>query len=104
MGLMPGPHHVYFLKHHNEATNAGVLARINVTGTYDVTEIPGMPFNPGMGCAIEYLPALLFADRHDRLFLLRGGSGTNDSDGSDWTSDSSVQQLAMSDLVAKAWS
>jgi hypothetical protein len=98
------PDHVYFLKHHNLATHAGVLARINKTGTYDVTEIPGMPFNPGMGCALEYLPASLFADHHDRLFVLRGGSGTNNSDGSNWTTDTTAQQLAIYDLVAQTWS
>jgi chitobiase/beta-hexosaminidase-like protein/NHL repeat-containing protein len=98
------PDHVYFLKHHNLATNAGVLARINKTGPYGVAEIPGMPFNPGMGCAIEYLPASLFADRHDRLFILRGGSGANNSDGSGWTSDTSAEQLAIYDLVAQTWS
>jgi len=98
------PDHVYFLKHHNVATDVGVLARVNKAGAYDVTEIPGMPFNPGMGCAIEYLPASLFADRHERLFVLRGSSGTSTSDGSSWTVDTTEQQLAIYDLVAQTWS
>jgi sugar lactone lactonase YvrE len=97
------PEHVYFLKHHNVGTNAGVLARINKTGSYDVREIPGMPFNPGMGCALEYVPASLFADRHDRLFVLRGGSGTGNSDGAGWTGATTLRQLAIYDLVAESW-
>ena len=66
-----GPDRVFYVKHYNFANSNGVLASINKTGTPVITNIPGMPFNPGMGCAVEYLPASLFADGHARLYVLR---------------------------------
>ncbi|MCX6927620.1 MAG: immunoglobulin domain-containing protein, partial [Verrucomicrobia bacterium] len=55
-----GPDNVYYLKHWNVAAHSGVLASINKTGTPSITNIAGMPINPGMGCAVEYMPASLF--------------------------------------------
>ena len=99
-----GPDNAYFLKHYNVATTAGVLASINKVGTPANTNIAGLPFNPGMGCAIEYLPGTLFTnDNHARLYVLRGGTGTGDNDGGSWTSATSVDQLAIYDLVTKTW-
>jgi sugar lactone lactonase YvrE len=99
-----GPDDVYFLKHHGTAANAGVLARLSKFGTPTLAEIPGMPFNPGMGCAIEFISGALFADRHDRLYVLRGGTGSGDGDGAGWTTASTTSQLAIYDLVAQTWS
>jgi hypothetical protein len=65
--------------------------------------ISGMPFNPGMGCALEFMPGALFADRHDRLYVLSGGTGSGDGDGGGWTTATSTDQLAVYDLVAQTW-
>ena len=98
-----GPANVYYIKHDNVAANSGVLASINKTGTPSITSIPGMPLNPGMGCAVEYMPGSLFGDGHARLYVLSGGKNNTDGDGSDWTAATSVNQLAVYDLVTKAW-
>jgi hypothetical protein len=99
-----GPNEVFFLKHYNVAASNGVLARINKSGPPTITSLPGMPFNPGMGCAIEYLPASLFNDGHARLYMLRGGAGTGDNDGSGWTAETTTNQLAILDLTTETWS
>ena len=57
-----------------------------------------------MGCAVEFMPSTLFPDRHDRLYVLRGGSGITDGAGEDWTTATSTNQLAIYDLVAQTWS
>jgi hypothetical protein len=95
---------VYFIKHNSSAAGAGVLAAINKTGTAVATFISGMPFNPGMGCAIEYMATNLFTDQHARLFVLSGGTNNIDGDGKAWTTATSTNQLAIYDLVAKTWS
>jgi hypothetical protein len=98
-----GPDAVYFLKHSFAATDPGVLARVSRTGLPSLVELSGLPFNPGMGCAIEYLPGSLFADGHERLFVLRGGTGTSDGDGAAWTTDVITGQLAILDRVRNTW-
>ena len=103
-GACVGSANVYFLKHNSTGASPGALAGINKTGTPIITGIAGMPFNPGMGCAVEYIPATLFADAHDRLYVLSGGTGTGDNDGGGWTTATSTNQLAIYDLVAQAWS
>ena len=95
---------VYFIKHNTSAAVAGVLAAINKTGAPVATLISGMPFNPGTGCAIEYMPTNLFSDQHARLFVLRGGTNNTDGDGKGWTMATSTNQLAVYDLAAQAWS
>ncbi|HWI58704.1 MAG TPA: LamG-like jellyroll fold domain-containing protein [Bacillota bacterium] len=98
-----GPDNVYYIKHYNVATTAGVLAGINKTNTTSITNIPGMPFNPGMGCAVEYLPGNLFTNGHARLYVLRGGTGTGDNDGQGWKTATTANQLAVYDLVSRTW-
>ena len=98
-----GPVNAYYLKHDDVATHSGVLASVNRTGTPTITLINGMPFNPGMGCAIEYMPGSLFSDGHARLYVLSGGTNNTDQDGSDWTNAKTVDQLAVYDLVTTAW-
>jgi hypothetical protein len=98
-----GPDYVYLLKHNGTATNAGVLAAINNSGAPSLSYIAAMPFNPGMGCAIEFIPATLSADSHDRLYVLSGGTGSGDNDGGGWTTATSTNQLAIYDLVAQTW-
>jgi hypothetical protein len=98
-----GPNSVYYIKHYNVRLNNGVLASINKTGTPSITNIAGMPLNPGMGCAVEYMPASLFSDGHARLYVLSGGNNNTDGDGSDWTTATSVNQLAVYDLATKTW-
>ena len=98
-----GTDNVYIMRHNNSAAGAGVLASLNKSGTPSLANIVGMPFNPGMGCAIEYMPASLFTDGHARLYVLSGGTGTGDGDGSGWTTSTSVNQLAVFDLVALTW-
>jgi hypothetical protein len=99
-----GPNNVYFIKHYNMASSNGVLASINKTGIPALTSMAGMPFNPGMGCAIEYLPGTLFGDGHARLYVLRGGTGTGDNDGSAWTTETTTGQLAVYNLTSLSWS
>jgi hypothetical protein len=98
-----GPDKAYYIKHHHVGANNGVLASINKTGTPSITSIAGMPFNPGMGCAVEYMPASFFSDGHARLYVLSGGTGTDDGDGQTWTTATSVNQLAVYDLVTQTW-
>jgi hypothetical protein len=96
---------VYFLRHNQTLAGAGVLAAINQTGAPRVTSIAGMPFNPGLGCAVEYMPTNLFSDQHARLFVLRGGTNSTDGvDGSNWTMATGTNQLAVYDLAAQTWS
>jgi hypothetical protein len=98
-----GPDYVYMLKHNGTATNAGVLAAINNSGAPSPSYIAAMPFNPGMGCAIEFIPATLSADSRDRLYVLSGGTGSGDTSGRGWTTAASTNQLAVYDLVAETW-
>jgi hypothetical protein len=98
-----GPNNVYYIKHYNVAAHSGVLASINKTGTPSITNITGMPLNPGMGCAVEYMPASLFSDGHARVYVLGGGLNITDADGSDWTAARTENQLAVYDLVTKTW-
>lgn len=98
-----GPANAYFLKHDNVAANSGRLSTVNKTGAPLVTNITGMPFNPGMGCAIEYMPGSLFANGHACLYVLSGGANNTDGDGSDWTGAATVNQLAVYDLVTSTW-
>jgi DNA-binding beta-propeller fold protein YncE len=95
---------VYFIKHHGVATNTGSLASVSVSGSPVVALLPGMPFNPGWGAAVEYLPGRLFADGHERLYVLRGTVGTNDGDGNGWTTPTTADQLAIYDLISESWS
>jgi Chitobiase/beta-hexosaminidase C-terminal domain/NHL repeat len=95
---------IYFLKHDNTATNAGDLASLNQSGTPVLNAIGGLPFNPGMGCALEFIPATFFADGHDRLYVLRGSTGSGDGDGSSWTTATVTNQLAIYDLATAEWS
>lgn len=100
-----GTNKAYLIKHEYWATNIGILAHANLSGTPSLTHIYNMPFNPGMGCAVEYIPTNLFADGHDRLFILRGASGTTpNDDGQSWTTDSAANQLAIYDLRSARWS
>ena len=97
---------VYFIKHYNTAAHAGILAAIpkTRTGAPVATQIAGMPFNPGGGCAIEFMPGSLFPkDNHARLYVLRGGIGTGDNDGKGWNAETTSGQLAIYDLVSKTW-
>ena len=102
-----GPNAVYFIKHYNVASSNGVLASFTKTATPAVSYINGMPFNLGMGCAIEYVPGSLIGDGHDRLYILRGMTGTTDDDASDvyghWTTPTTTNQLATYDLVTQTW-
>jgi hypothetical protein len=98
-----GPNDVYYIKHYNVRANNGVLASINKTGSPSINNIPGMPFNPGMGCAVEYMPASFFSDGHARLYVLSGGSNNTDGDGSDWTAPTDANQFAVYDLVTQTW-
>jgi len=50
-------------------------------GGLTVTEVMDLPFNLGMGCAIEYVPAMYTLSGNDELWVLRGGSGDNSGDG-----------------------
>jgi hypothetical protein len=95
---------VYMLKHNGTATDPGVLAAINSSGAPNPSFIDAMPLNPGMGCALEFMPSSLFPDGHDRLYALSGGSGDTDGAGQDWTAATSTGQLAIYDLVAQTWS
>jgi hypothetical protein len=99
-----GEDSAWFLKHREQASGTGVLARIPRTGSPVPVEIAGLPFNPGIGCAIEAVPGQWFADRHERIFILRGGGGTNDGDGGGWTQDTTNNQLAIYDVTAGTWS
>ena len=98
-----GPANVYIMRHNNTGAGVGVLATLNKTGTPVLTNIVGVPFNPGMGCAIEYMPGSLFANGHACLYVLSGGTGTGDGDGQTWTAATSVNQLAVYDLVTSTW-
>lgn len=99
-----GPDNVHFVKHSNVAGGNGALASFNKTGTPTLTSIAGLPFNPGMGCAIEYLPGSLFSDGHGRLGVLLGGTGTGANDGSSWNVETTADQLAFYDLTTATWS
>jgi hypothetical protein len=94
---------VYLLKHNAYSDNAGVLAAIDNSGAPSLSYLAGMPFNPGMGCAIEFIPAGLSADSHDRLYVLSGGTDEGESDGGSWTGATRTNQLAVYDLVAQTW-
>ncbi len=98
-----GNGYAYFLKHHTTSSTNGVLVRVNQTGPIQVQALPGLPFNPGIGCAIEYLPGHLFQDGHERLWVLRGGAGTGDNDGSSWTESNSTNNVAVYDLIERFW-
>lgn len=99
------PNYVYFLKHHGDNQQAsGVFARVNTSGTPVLQHLPMQGFNPGMGCALEYMPGWLFLDKGERIFALRGGSGTGSGDGSTWTGSSSADQLGIYDIAAGTWS
>ncbi|MCX7847238.1 MAG: PQQ-binding-like beta-propeller repeat protein [bacterium] len=51
-------------------------------GTLDNQTVPvTLPWNVGMGCAIEYVPASLSLSGQHELWILRGGSGPNTGDG-----------------------
>lgn len=95
---------VYFAKHYNVETAPGVLARIDRAQPSTLVNITGMPFNPGMGMAVEYLPGRLFADGHPRVYVLRGGTGTGNNDGRYWTTDCATNNLAVFDTVTESWS
>jgi len=102
-----GPDNVYMVKHYNQSASVaheGVLVTINKVGTPAYTNITGLPFNPGIGCAVEYMPGSLFPDTHARLYVLSGGTGTADGDGGSWTAEAAANQLAVYDLVSKSWS
>lgn len=98
-----GPDHVYVISHDENATSPGHLVGIRKFGDSALSRIAGMPFNPGMGSAIEYLAPSLFTDQHARLYILRGGTGSNNGDGQDWVRPSTTNQLAIYDLVAQSW-
>jgi len=107
-----GGGYAYFLKHRYENRTNGVLSRVNPTGNADLLEIGGVPFNVGVGSAIEYVPGQWFRDGHDRLWVLSGGYSTNDAqgtyysywaDGFFWTDDMPTNNLAVYDLVAGNW-
>ncbi len=102
-----GPNAVYFIKHYNVAASNAVLASFTKTATPTRSLINGVPFNIGMGCAIEYLPGSLFSDTHDRLYILRGMTGTTDDDAGEqyqhWITPTTTNQLATYDLVAQTW-
>lgn len=101
------PDYVYFIKHKNtDQQNEGVFARVNVSGTPTATVLSGGGnwFNPGMGCALEYMPGELFLDGRDRIYALRGGTGSGTTDGSGWTTDTTSGQLAIYDIDANTWS
>ncbi len=98
-----GGGYAYFLKHRGSPSTNGVLLRVNQTGAIQTQEIAGLPFNPGMGCAIEFLPGAFFQDGHDRLWALRGGLGTGESDGAGWTQDATTDNVAVYDLVSGQW-
>ncbi len=93
----------WFIKHRWEAAQPGVIARISRSGAPVMLELAGMPFNPGMGCAIECVPGKFFADGHERLFILRGGSGASDGDAASWTIDTTTNQLAIYDVAVGSW-
>jgi sugar lactone lactonase YvrE len=99
-----GMDHVYFLTHNSTVTSPGVLASVASSGTPSPSYIAGLPFNPGMGCAIEFIPATFFPDSHNRLYVLSGGTGTGVDDGGGWTAASRTNQLAVYDLVVQGWS
>jgi sugar lactone lactonase YvrE len=94
----------WFLKHRWEATEPGVFAKIPNTGSPVPVEIENLPFNPGIGCAIECIPGEWFADDHERIFVLRGGHGNTDGGADDWTQDTTTNQLAIYDTAAETWS
>ncbi|MCX7846719.1 MAG: hypothetical protein N2595_01610 [bacterium] len=97
--------YLYFLKHHDNGQQAsGVFARINTTGTPTLQHLPMNAFNPGMGCALEYMPGWLFLDRRERIFALRGGTGSGPGDGAGWTASSTANQLGIYDIAAGTWS
>ena len=50
-------------------------------GGLTVVNLPNLPFNLGMGCAIEYVPAAYTLSGNDEVWVLRGGSGDNSGDG-----------------------
>lgn len=94
---------MWFIKRKWEAAQVGVLAHISRTGAPIIFEIPGFPFNLGMGCAIECIPGKFFADNHERLFILRGGAGNEDGDGGSWINNTTTNQLAIYDVATGAW-
>ncbi|MCX7004598.1 MAG: PQQ-binding-like beta-propeller repeat protein [bacterium] len=54
----------------------------NTAGTIDnVTLSTTLPWNVGMGCAIQRVPAASTLSGLDELWILRGGSGDNSGDG-----------------------
>jgi hypothetical protein len=93
----------YFIKHRNAPRTNGVLVKINRTGSIQIQELPAPPFNPGMGCALEYLPGHLFHDGHERLWVLRGGAGAGENDGASWTEPVTTNNVAVYDLSEQFW-
>jgi sugar lactone lactonase YvrE len=98
-----GSRDAWFLKQSWNNPATGVFARMPFAGPPVPVEIAGLPFNPGIGCAIEAVPGEWFADGHERIFVLRGGQGTANSDGNSWTEDATASQLAIYDAVAGTW-
>lgn len=100
------PGYVYFLKHHSDNQQAsGVFARVNTAGTPTLQHLAMTNvFNPGIGCALEYMPGEFFLDGRERVFALRGGSGSGSGDGGGWTASSTSGQLGVYDIAAGTWS
>jgi Concanavalin A-like lectin/glucanases superfamily/Immunoglobulin domain/Immunoglobulin I-set domain len=99
-----GPTNVYYIKHdYTDPANPGILASVTKTASPAITRIGGMPFNPGMGCAVEYMPGSFFTDAHAQLYVLRGGGTGTRNDGWDWTSATTTNQFAAYDLVTQTW-
>lgn len=98
----------YFAKFNGaaDANGQGVLLAVDKEGNQTV--LPPIPFNPGLGCSLAYVPGRLAADGHARLYLVRGGRGyrrpwAEQVSGRRFNVDCHEDNLGIFDLEAGSW-
>ena len=97
-----GSNYIYFLRFRENQN--GDVYRLTATGTgasasQAATHWKNTPWDVGMGCAIEYVPASFSSSGHEELWVLRGTDiTTGDGQGGGATDD-----FAIYDLTDRSW-
>ncbi|MCX7002260.1 MAG: hypothetical protein NTV22_03185 [bacterium] len=98
-----GSQYLYLLKSQSQAGNYGSIYRLPANGSAvgsSVLLYVNTPWQVGMGCAIEFVPAAYGVSGHDELWVLRGaGDGADDAGGNGYT----TADVGVYDTVGDFW-
>ncbi len=99
-----GANYIYFLKSKSYDDDYGQIYRIRADGAAsshsDVHEFVRTPWQVGVGCAIDLVPAAISVTGHDELWLLRGAGLDADDEG--WHGFETAD-IAIYDLNDRYW-